>query len=966
MDQNNNYSFLTEKNSLSKITKSSSYQNEKPKIRTLIPESLKLPIQLIEHNNFEKFNSYINSSDVPKSNLNSLLCFCLQNYLNKKNFLDQIKLLIYKGANIDTIYRNIYELSPNISPKVEDNHDITLLMYACLYNDFKLVEIFISKKSINAVDKNGKNALFYLLSKPNNNNQKLDVETAKIIKLLINNDININCEAKYELGNKIIKQSPLSLAANNNYFISFKELLNNGANLNFITEPEGDTILHIAVKKINHEMIKLILKINNINLEIKNKEGKSARDLALEIEPDSIIYNLIVEKISESDNIERKKSDDLSFEEKSKKSSEQNDNGMNYLSENNIKNDNGKDYTQIKSMLKKYNDKKKNIINKYIKQMKNNSNNIKLYVNTSKEHQNTNNKIDNIDKVVDYIVLENDENKRPIVNIDLLSRKFIDYKKTFVNSNIANINQKSNKKNYINKITFMNNNIDNNINININNDLTKKNITTKLEEENSSLKRDLETVNTKKNELMNNVQERNNYINQLETKHNKEINVLNSKLKKIQEERDIFEEKVKILEKEKNELEEKIIKLEKEKFDLNQNISQIKKEYSELNQKTEKMIKEKENEKLSKNLPIQTIKSNITTYSNYLNKKFVNFNYEKEYMLDCLSADLTDFEIFVKLRIEKEKDIYDTLIKNIQNAVDKSIPNYVVNLYGSHATNLCLPWSDLDVVLIQSKKILENGGNIDMDYQDDNSILLSKLYEYISKEPWVKDCKLISKASVPIIKIIAIEKYNNMSIDISIQDGKHFGLKCVELVKKLLDEYKSLKPMTLAIKNILKRANLNDPYKGGISSYGIILMIVFFLQKQKLSGEDISPGENNCNLGKLFFDFLKYYAIFFESNKIIINTNDGMNDKIFNEYELYSMGHSSELIIIDPLNKFNNVAKSCLQYHNIKMSFIISLMTLQDDCECGCHYNQLGENYDNLQLEHCLLKRIFNCVKRFG
>ena len=966
MDQNNNYSFLTEKNSLSKITKSSSYQNEKPKIRTLIPESLKLPIQLIEHNNFEKFNSYINSSDVPKSNLNSLLCFCLQNYLNKKNFLDQIKLLIYKGANIDTIYRNIYELSPNISPKVEDNHDITLLMYACLYNDFKLVEIFISKKSINAVDKNGKNALFYLLSKPNNNNQKLDVETAKIIKLLINNDININCEAKYELGNKIIKQSPLSLAANNNYFISFKELLNNGANLNFITEPEGDTILHIAVKKINHEMIKLILKINNINLEIKNKEGKSARDLALEIEPDSIIYNLIVEKISESDNIERKKSDDLSFEEKSKKSSEQNDNGMNYLSENNIKNDNGKDYTQIKSMLKKYNDKKKNIINKYIKQMKNNSNNIKLYVNTSKEHQNTNNKIDNIDKVVDYIVLENDENKRPIVNIDLLSRKFIDYKKTFVNSNIANINQKSNKKNYINKITFMNNNIDNNINININNDLTKKNITTKLEEENSSLKRDLETVNTKKNELMNNMQERNNYINQLETKHNKEINVLNSKLKKIQEERDIFEDKVKILEKDKNELEEKIIKLEKEKFDLNQNISQIKKEYSELNQKTEKMIKEKENEKLSKNLPIQTIKSNITTYSNYLNKKFVNFNYEKEYMLDCLSADLTDFEIFVKLRIEKEKDIYDTLIKNIQNSVDKSIPNYVVNLYGSHATNLCLPWSDLDVVLIQSKKIIENGGNIDMDFQDDNSILLSKLYEYISKEPWVKDCKLISTASVPIIKIIAIEKYNNMSIDISIQDGKHFGLKCVELVKKLLDEYKSLKPMTLAIKNILKRANLNDPYKGGISSYGIILMIVFFLQKQKLSGEDISPGENNCNLGKLFFDFLKYYAIFFESNKIIINTNDGMNDKIFNEYELYSMGHSSELIIIDPLNKFNNVAKSCLQYHNIKMSFIISLMTLQDDCECGCHYNQLGENYDNLQLEHCLLKRIFNCVKRFG
>ena len=141
-------------------------------------------------------------------------------------------------------------------------------MYACLYNDKKLVEMFISKNNINSLDKNGKNALFYLFSNQNIN-QKVDIETAKIIKLLVNNGININCEAKFELGNKIIKQSPLSLAANYNYFISFKEMLNNGANLNFITEPEGDTILHIAVKKINHEMI------NKIWLDWKNVYTKS-------------------------------------------------------------------------------------------------------------------------------------------------------------------------------------------------------------------------------------------------------------------------------------------------------------------------------------------------------------------------------------------------------------------------------------------------------------------------------------------------------------------------------------------------------------------------------------------------------------------------------------------------------------------------------------------------------------------
>ena len=492
----------------------------------------------------------------------------------------------------------------------------------------------------------------------------------------------------------------------------------------------------------------------------------------------------------------------------------------------------------------------------------------------------------------------------------------------------------------------MNNNIDNNINININKESSKQNEMIKLKEDYSSLKKELENIKLEKNNLMTELQEKTNFIAQLENDNNKQIEILNKKIKDLENEKEL--------------LNSKIIDIEKEKMALNQNILQIKKEYSDLNQKMEKMIKEKENEKLNKTPLIQTIRTNQSFFSQYLYKKYTHFNYQQDYVIDCLSQDLSDFEIFVKLTIEKEKDIYDTLIKNVQNSVDKSIQNYEVNLYGSHATNLCLPWSDLDVVLI--RKSIENDPNIIIE-NNNNLLLLSQLFEYIRSEPWVKECKLISKAAVPIIKLITIEKFNNMSIDISIQDDKHFGLKCVELVKQFIIEYKSLKPLVLAIKNILKKANLNDPYKGGISSYGLILMIVFFLQKQRFSGVDISPGENNCNLGKLFFEFIRFYAIFFESNKVIININDN-NNNILNEYEHHNIGHNSELIIIDPLNPYNNVAKSCLQFFNIKMSFIICLMTLQEDCECGCHFNQIGENYDNLKEEHCFLKRIFNSVKR--
>lgn len=62
------------------------------------------------------------------------------------------------------------------------------------------------------------------------------------------------------------------------------------------------------------------------------------------------------------------------------------------------------------------------------------------------------------------------------------------------------------------------------------------------------------------------------------------------------------------------------------------------------------------------------------------------------------------------------------------------------------------------------------------------------------------------------------------------QDNKHFGLKCVELVCSFIKEYEALEPLIFSLKNILKNANLNDPYTGGLSSYGLILMVVSFLQ----------------------------------------------------------------------------------------------------------------------------------------
>lgn len=71
-----------------------------------------------------------------------------------------------------------------------------------------------------------------------------------------------------------------------------------------------------------------------------------------------------------------------------------------------------------------------------------------------------------------------------------------------------------------------------------------------------------------------------------------------------------------------------------------------------------------------------------------------------------------------------------------------------------------------------------------------------------------------------------------------------------------------------------------------------------------------------------------------------------------------------ELVIVDPLNRNNNVGKSSFNYVQIKMAFLIGFVVSHEECECCCHYND-GE--DNQQIgQHNILKRIFNSVKRFN
>ena len=232
------------------------------------------------------------------------------------------------------------------------------------------------------------------------------------------------------------------------------------------------------------------------------------------------------------------------------------------------------------------------------------------------------------------------------------------------------------------------------------------------------------------------------------------------------------------------------------------------------------------------------------------------------------------------------------------------------------------------------------------------------------KKSWVKSHKFIENTSVPIIKLISNDKYN-FHIDISVENDKHFGLKTVELVKSYMKTYPVLEPIILALKTLLANGNLNNPYTGGLSSYGLILMVVSYIQS-KIENQKYNSESPNI-IGETFLNVLSHYGILFDFNKFIIITYPVNNDVMYDnekEFGYHLATNNHELLIVDPLNKNNNVAKSTFQYMNIKMAFMIAFMVAKEDCECGCHFNVIQNKY--FETEHCILKRIFNSVKRFS
>ena len=225
------------------------------------------------------------------------------------------------------------------------------------------------------------------------------------------------------------------------------------------------------------------------------------------------------------------------------------------------------------------------------------------------------------------------------------------------------------------------------------------------------------------------------------------------------------------------------------------------------------------------------------------------------------------------------------LLQTVENALATISRMLEIRIFGSKASNIDNAQSDLDVVVVKqvgkpSEEVLE--------------LLACKL----QKEGL--STNLILNTKVPVLKI----EHLGVSLDVSLDSNTHMGSQQVSLVDRLCRKHVWLKETVKFFKYLTVLSGFNEPFKGGISSYGLVLMTDYFFDTFSIFNS-LPKTEESLLLVLLFFS--DYFGNVY--NGEVINEATEFNNFSFN----------SPLRIADPMNPSNNVGSSSYKFPEFQL-----------------------------------------------
>lgn len=198
-------------------------------------------------------------------------------------------------------------------------------------------------------------------------------------------------------------------------------------------------------------------------------------------------------------------------------------------------------------------------------------------------------------------------------------------------------------------------------------------------------------------------------------------------------------------------------------------------------------------------------------------------------------------------------------------------------IFGSHCTELFLPLSDIDFVVLHVDPTPNN---------------LRRVANSLTKARMCSSPQVISRAKVPLVKFI--DSATGIQVDISFNQEN--GIQNTAIVNRYLKEFDALRPLVMVLKYYMQCRDLQEPYTGGIGSYALTLMLISFLQQQA----HYENGKPETNLGYLLIDFFDFYgnAFNYYTTAISVNSGGGYFNKMNADW--YDWGQPFLLAIEDP------------------------------------------------------------------
>jgi len=271
------------------------------------------------------------------------------------------------------------------------------------------------------------------------------------------------------------------------------------------------------------------------------------------------------------------------------------------------------------------------------------------------------------------------------------------------------------------------------------------------------------------------------------------------------------------------------------------------------------------------------------------------------YGIPALHKEIEDFVQWVS-PTEEEKKMRQEVLGKIQSVVQILWPQARVEIIGSYKTELCLPTSDIDLVIFAPFREATDALPL---FQ--LSLLLE---EHQLSSP--NGVKVITTAKVPIIKFQELK--SRCYIDIAFEVNT--GIENTKIVQSFLAQYPLLRPLSLVIKYYLKQNYLNDTWSGGIGSYTLVILITSYLQQHSKS-RGLSDNEN---LAELLIGFFEFYGRKFNyvENGISVKDKCYYNKK---SKRWYNDRFPNSLSVEDPHNPEIDVGSASFEIFKAKTAF---------------------------------------------